>query len=93
MSGGPGAGGDRLVGRAGNDTYIVNAGANTLAEAANGGTDAVLSKIANNSLSASFEDLTYIGTGNFRGNGNWLANTITAAAETIRSLAMAAATA
>jgi Ca2+-binding RTX toxin-like protein len=77
LDGGPGAGGDRLVGGAGNDAYIVNAGANTLVEAANGGTDTVLSKIGNYSLSANFEDLTYIGTGNFRGNGNGLANTIT----------------
>jgi serralysin len=77
LDGGLGAGSDRLVGGAGNDTYIVNANGDRLVEAANGGTDTALSKIGNYSLSANFENLTYIGTGNFRGNGNGLANTIT----------------
>ena len=69
-------GSDRLVGGAGNDTYTVNARGDTLVEAANSGIDTVLSKSANYTLTANFENLSYIGTGNFVGNGNALANTV-----------------
>ncbi|MEH2590705.1 beta strand repeat-containing protein [Bradyrhizobium sp. AZCC 1721] len=72
-----GAGGvDRLVGLGGNDTYSVDNQSDVVVEVANAGTDTVMAASAAYTLSASTENLTYVGTGNFNGTGNGLANTI-----------------
>ena len=71
---------DRLIGGAGNDTYIVrNIGTVTL-EVAGGGTDTVLTDLANYALSSNVENLTFIGLGAFTGLGNNLANVVTGGA-------------
>ncbi len=71
LSGGGGA--DHLVGGAGNDTYVTDGG-DVIYEAANQGTDSVLSS-ANHTLAANVENLTLIGSA-LLGVGNTLANVI-----------------
>ena len=66
---------DTLSGGAGNDTYIFHINDN-LVEAANGGTDTVISALTF-TLGANFENLTLIGTTAIDGTGNTLANVIT----------------
>jgi Ca2+-binding RTX toxin-like protein len=69
---------DTLVGGAGDDTYVANNG-DTLTEAAGGGTDLVLATSNLFTLAnANLENLTFVGAGNFTGNGNGAANVITA---------------
>ena len=71
---------DTLVGGAGNDIYIANNGdtlTETLAGLA-GGTDLVLATTNLFTLANNVENLTFNGAGNFTGNGNGLANVITA---------------
>ncbi|WP_160108763.1 peroxidase family protein [Pseudomonas izuensis] len=75
-----GAGADRLVGGAGNDTYIVDAAADVLVEVAGGGTDTAQTALANYTLAANVENLTFTGVGNFIGNGNLVNNVITGGA-------------
>ncbi|TDR94974.1 M10 family metallopeptidase C-terminal domain-containing protein [Enterovirga rhinocerotis] len=70
------AGADRMVGGAGNDTYYVDNAGDTAVEAANGGTDRVISTVSF-TLGANVETLTLTGTGNLNGTGNATANTIT----------------
>jgi Ca2+-binding RTX toxin-like protein len=72
-----GAGADRMVGGAGNDTYVVDAALDVVVEVAGGGTDTVQTSLANYTLGADVENLTYTGVGNFVGNGNGLNNVIT----------------
>jgi len=59
---------------------VLNAAGDTLVETVNGGIDTVLANISSYRLTANFENLTFVGTGNFRGEGNGLANTITGGA-------------
>jgi Ca2+-binding RTX toxin-like protein len=73
-------GSDRLIGGAGNDTYVVNNAGDAVIEAAGGGTDTVLAKVASYTLAANVENLSFASTGNFNGTGNGLANTITGGA-------------
>ncbi|GAA0645100.1 Ig-like domain-containing protein [Brevundimonas lenta] len=75
LSGGAGAA-NELYGGLGNDTYILTVG-DTIVENAGEGTDIVLTTLANHTLAANVENLTYTGTGAFIGSGNGLANTIT----------------
>ncbi|MNQ94597.1 Bifunctional hemolysin/adenylate cyclase precursor [compost metagenome] len=75
-----GAGADRLVGNAGNDTYVVDVATDVVVEGVNGGTDTVRTSLASYVLGANVENLTYTGLGNFNGTGNTLANTITGGA-------------
>jgi trimeric autotransporter adhesin len=72
-----GSGSDTMNGNAGNDTYFVGAG-DTVNESAGNGIDTVKSSM-NYTLSTTqeLENLTLIGTGNFTGTGNALANQIT----------------
>lgn len=76
-----GTGNDILIGGTGNDTYIVDSVNDTLTELAGEGTDSVLTSLVTYSLAsfANVENLTYTGpgTGNFFGEGNASANTIT----------------
>jgi Ca2+-binding RTX toxin-like protein len=83
------AGADTLIGGAGNDIYFVDDAGDTLTEAAAGGTDTVETTLATYTLGAELENLSYVGTGNFTGNGNGLANVITGAAgaDTLNGLA------
>jgi Ca2+-binding RTX toxin-like protein len=73
---------DRLVGGAGNDTYIVRNVGDVVAEAAGGGTDTVLTAIGSYALGgySNVENLTYTGVGSFKAAGNSLANVITGGA-------------
>ncbi|MCE1037109.1 heme peroxidase [Pseudomonas monteilii] len=69
-------GADRLVGGLGNDTYVVANAGDRVVESAGAGTDAVRTALANYTLSANVENLTYIGVGDFTGAGNTLDNII-----------------
>jgi Ca2+-binding RTX toxin-like protein len=71
-----GAGADVLTGGQGDDTYVFNSFADTLVEAAGGGTDTVLSSIGY-WLRADFETLTLTGIYSIEGTGNDVANRIT----------------
>jgi len=77
LDGVAGSGGDRMVGGAGNDSYYVNSSLDTVVEQTGGGTDTVFSRINSYSLGGNVENLTYVGSGNFNGNGNGLANVLT----------------
>ncbi len=70
-----GAGADTLIGGLGNDTYIVDR-LDTITEAADGGTDTVLSALTY-ILVANVENVTLTGTENLNGTGNTLNNVIT----------------
>ncbi|MDC7747220.1 calcium-binding protein, partial [Rhizobium binxianense] len=75
-----GAGADTLIGGAGSDIYIVDNAGDSVAEAADGGSDTVRTTLASYTLGSDVENLTYLGTGTFAGTGNALANTISGAA-------------
>jgi len=79
-----GSGRDQLYGGAGNDTYIVDQAADSVRELAGEGVDTVLSTTRVYSLNrpgleaqTQVEHLSFIGTGNFTGTGNALANRLT----------------
>ncbi|WP_414815662.1 M10 family metallopeptidase C-terminal domain-containing protein, partial [Rhizobium sp. IY2] len=76
------AGADTLIGGAGNDTYIVDDIADVVTEGSNEGTDLIRTVLSSYALTniANVENLTFIGTGDFIGTGNSLANTITGGA-------------
>ena len=72
-----GNGNDTMNGGTGNDTYVVANNGDQVNEAANAGTDTVLSSLNSYTLTANVENLTLIGTGNINGTGNILANVLT----------------
>ncbi|KQW54795.1 FG-GAP-like repeat-containing protein [Ensifer sp. Root127] len=72
-----GAGGDNMDGGAGNDTYVVREESDVVTELAGAGTDTVETTLAAYEIGANVENLVYVGSGNFQGTGNSLANTIT----------------
>lgn len=74
------AGADSFVGGAGNDTYLVNNAGDTIAENPGEGTDSVNTTLNSYTLPANVENLTFVGTGDFTGVGNGLANVITGGA-------------
>ena len=74
-----GTGVDRMDGGAGDDTYVVDDSNDAVIEQLNGGHDQVSSTVSY-TLSANVEDLTLVGTGSMTGEGNDLANVITAGA-------------
>jgi Ca2+-binding RTX toxin-like protein len=67
------AGADVMIGGAGNDTYRVDKSGDSVVEAANGGTDQVISSVGY-SLSQFVENLTLTGSANLNMNGNTLGN-------------------
>ena len=71
-----GTGNDTMVGGAGNDTYVVNISSDVVTEAANDGTDTVLSAVTL-TLGNNVENLTLTGTSAINGTGNTLANVLT----------------
>ncbi len=74
-----GSGADKMTGGDGGDVYIVDNGSDTVTEAstANSGNDTVKTTLPSYTLPANVENLIYIGSSNFSGTGNSLANTIT----------------
>ncbi len=71
-----GTGNDRMTGEAGNDIYYVDNVSDLVIEAVNAGIDTVRTTLGATMAAANVENLEYIGTGNFRGTGNALANQI-----------------
>src|SRR5262245_4557872 len=75
-----GAGIDTLIGGAGNDTYRVDDSADAINEAAGAGIDTVQSTALAYTLGGNVDNLVFVGTGNFNGTGNGLANALTGGA-------------
>ncbi|HET6619972.1 MAG TPA: calcium-binding protein [Dongiaceae bacterium] len=75
-----GTGIDTLVGGKGNDIYIVNAVGDRPVEEGTEGTDLVKTTLSSYALGDHLDNLQYIGSGNFTGIGNQLANSITGGA-------------
>lgn len=76
-----GAGGnDTLIGGAGNDIYIVHNAKSVIREADHGGTDAVRTALLSFTLGDNVEKLIFLGSGDFSGAGNGLANSISGGA-------------
>jgi serralysin len=71
-----GAGIDTLVGGAGDDTYKVDVAGDVVTEAAGAGIDTVLATTLAYALGNNVDNLTFVGSGNFTGTGNALANTL-----------------
>jgi Ca2+-binding RTX toxin-like protein len=69
-----GTGLDNMAGGTGNDIYVVDN--DDIKENANEGIDTVLTARQSFTLGVNFENLTYIGTGNFSGVGDDVANVI-----------------
>ncbi|CAN5384078.1 hypothetical protein BH10PSE6_BH10PSE6_10610 [soil metagenome] len=74
------AGTDTMIGGTGNDAYVVDNAGDVVTELANQGTDAVKTTLSSYALGADVEMLAFIGTGNFSGTGNGLANILTGGA-------------
>ncbi|WP_432443426.1 M10 family metallopeptidase C-terminal domain-containing protein, partial [Rhizobium aethiopicum] len=70
------AGADILIGGTGNDTYIVDNVGDLVTERPNEGADLVKTTVSSYALTNNVENLIFIGTGDFAGTGNALANTI-----------------
>jgi serralysin len=69
-----------MIGGAGTDTYIVDDTGDVVIENPGAGTDTVRTTLASYTLGSDVENLVFIGTGNFVGIGNGLANRITGGA-------------
>jgi Ca2+-binding RTX toxin-like protein len=68
-------GADTLIGGAGDDTYVVNESGDTIEEDRGQGDDTIETTLTSYTLAANLENLRYLGSGNFIGVGNDLANT------------------
>jgi Ca2+-binding RTX toxin-like protein len=80
-----GAGNDSLIGGAGNDTYFVDSSSDVIVEAANEGTDLVISTVSH-SLGNNLENLTYAGLTRASLLGNNLDNIINGSSGGINTL-------
>ena len=65
-----------LTGLAGDDTYVLDSTADTVVEAAGGGTDTIQSSVTVAALAANAENLVLTGAANIDGTGNSLNNTL-----------------
>jgi Ca2+-binding RTX toxin-like protein len=72
-----GAGADVLIGGVGDDTYVVDNAGDVVTEKANEGTDTVQTTLANYTLGANVENLTFTDNGTHTGSGNALDNVLT----------------
>ena len=77
-----GLGADVMIGDIGNDTYYVDNLGDAVTEAVGGGIDTVRTTLSTYTLGSDVERLAYIGSGNFVGIGNALANVLTGGAGT-----------
>ncbi|QLE59386.1 calcium-binding protein [Nostoc sp. TCL26-01] len=68
-----GSGNDTLNGGTGNDIYEIDSVSDVITEAANEGTDTVISSVEF-TLATNFENLTLVGSGNLNGTGNDASN-------------------
>ena len=68
-----GRGKDIMIGKDGNDTYVVDTPQDRVVEEAGGGVDIIHSSV-NQTLSANIENLTLVGRENLKGYGNGLNN-------------------
>ena len=68
-----------MAGGAGNDIFVVTELGDVVTELAGAGTDTIVTALATYALGANVENLTVAGSGNFRGTGNELANSIVGA--------------
>ncbi|MDB5446835.1 MAG: hypothetical protein JWQ97_2152 [Phenylobacterium sp.] len=75
-----GGGADTMIGGQGNDYYVVDNPGDQLIELTGEGTDTVRTTFTSYVLPANFENLAFIGVGNFVGTGNELVNVITGGA-------------
>jgi Ca2+-binding RTX toxin-like protein len=73
-----GAGNDSLTGGLGDDTYAVDSAGDKISDT--GGIDTVLTTLSSYTLPSAIENLSFIGSGNFTGVGNSLANNLTGGA-------------
>lgn len=71
-----GAGGDVMRGGKGDDIYYTDSAGDVVVEQANEGTDTIRTTLAEASMNGHVENMVYIGTGDFFGFGNALANRI-----------------
>jgi Ca2+-binding RTX toxin-like protein len=75
-----GYGADLLTGGLGNDSYRVDTASDQVIEKTGGGVDTVLATADSFVLPSQVENLTYVGSGNFTGTGNFMANILTGGA-------------
>ena len=73
-----GTGNDLMQGGVGNDAYIVDSLADRVGESPNEGIDTVQTSLSAYLINQNIENLNYLGSGNFTGTGNNLANSIIA---------------
>jgi VCBS repeat-containing protein len=69
-----GTGKDAMTGGAGSDIYIVDDASDSVSELASEGIDAVRTTLASYGLTANVENLSFVGTGDFKGTGNPINN-------------------
>lgn len=74
-----GSGADTLIGGTGNDVYVIDNASDLITELLNEGTDVVQTDLSTYAAHGNIEWITYVGTGDFDGIGNALANRITGA--------------
>jgi Ca2+-binding RTX toxin-like protein len=75
-----GLGADTLEGGVGNDVYVVDSTGDVVVEWAGGGSDELRTTLASYILAPELENLSYLGSGSFKGTGNAVANVITGGA-------------
>ena len=71
-----GSGNDTMMGGKGHDIYFVDSAGDQIIEFANEGGDTVRTTLASFALGNNLENLTFVGSGKFTGNGNARANVI-----------------
>ena len=71
-----GAGADTLTGNGGDDTFVVDNAGDVVKEVSGGGLDEVTTTLGSYALGSAVENLAFIGTGDFAGTGNGIANRI-----------------